>query len=130
LKDLSFKDEVTDLYNRRFFFIRLEEEISRVHRFGHPLSVVLLDLDDFKAVNDELGHTAGDDTLREVAELMVKHRQITASFGIASLPEDCLASSEALIGAADEALYAAKRDGKNSVASYELETTCAQAQQG
>jgi diguanylate cyclase (GGDEF)-like protein len=52
---LSFKDEVTDLYNRRFFFIRLEEEISRFHRCGHPLSVVLLDLDDFKAVNDELG---------------------------------------------------------------------------
>jgi diguanylate cyclase (GGDEF)-like protein len=175
LKDLSFKDEVTDLDNRRFFFIRLEEEISRFHRFGHPLSVVLLDLDDFKAVNDELGHTAGDDTLREVAQLMVKQsrsdtimaryggdefaillvetsksgascyaerirqaladcpfshsRQITASFGIASLPEDSLASSEALIRAADEALHAAKRDGKNSVASYEPELTFAQAQQ-
>jgi diguanylate cyclase (GGDEF)-like protein len=171
---LSFKDEVTDLYNRRFFFIRLEEEISRFHRFGHPLSVVLLDLDDFKAVNDELGHTAGDDTLREVAQLMVKQsrsdtimarhggdefaillvetsksgascyaerirqaladcrfshsRQITDSFGIASLPEDSLASSEALIRAADEALYAAKRDGKNSVASYEPEPTFAQVQ--
>jgi diguanylate cyclase (GGDEF)-like protein len=56
-------------------------------------------------------------------------RQITTSFGIASLPEDSLASSEALIRAADEALYAAKRDGKNSVASYEPEPTFAQAQQ-
>jgi diguanylate cyclase (GGDEF)-like protein len=56
-------------------------------------------------------------------------RQITASFGIASLPEDSLASSEALIRAAAEALYAAKRDGKNSVASYEPEPTFAQAQQ-
>jgi diguanylate cyclase (GGDEF)-like protein len=55
-------------------------------------------------------------------------RQITASFGIASLPEDSLASSEALIRAAAEALYAAKRDGKNSVASYEPEPTFAQAQ--
>ena len=72
LKDLSFKDEVTDLYNRRFFFIRLEEEISRFYRFGHSLSVVLLDLDDFKAVNDKLGHTAGDDILRKVAQLMLK----------------------------------------------------------
>jgi diguanylate cyclase (GGDEF)-like protein len=51
----------------------LEEEISRLHRSGHPLSVVLIDLDDFKAVNDELGHTAGDDTLREVAQLMMQH---------------------------------------------------------
>jgi predicted signal transduction protein with EAL and GGDEF domain len=72
LKDLSFKDEVTDPYNRRFFFIRLEEEISRFYRFGHSFSVVLLDLDDFKAVNDELGHTAGDDILRKVAQLMLK----------------------------------------------------------
>jgi diguanylate cyclase (GGDEF)-like protein len=56
-------------------------------------------------------------------------RQITASFGIARLPEDSLASSEALIRAAAEALYAAKRDGKNSVASYEPEPTFAQAQQ-
>jgi diguanylate cyclase (GGDEF)-like protein len=137
--------------------------------------VVLLDLDDFKAVNDELGHTAGDDTPRKVAQLMLKlsrsdnimaryggdefaillvetpksgascyaerirqaladclfsHcRQITASFGIASLPEDSLASPEALIRAADEALYAAKRDGKNSIASYEPEPTFVQAQQ-
>jgi diguanylate cyclase (GGDEF)-like protein len=151
----------------------LEEEISRFQRYGHPLSVVLVDLDDFKAVNDELGHAAGDDTLREVAQLMVQRsradnimaryggdefaillvetsksgascyaerirqaladcpfshaRQITASFGIASLPEDSLASSEALIRAADEALYAAKREGKNSVASYEPETTRVQA---
>jgi diguanylate cyclase (GGDEF)-like protein len=142
LRDLSFKDEVTDLDNRRFFFIRLEEEISRFHRYGHPLSVVLVDLDAFKAVNDKLGHAAGDATLREVAQLMVRQsrgdniiaryggdefaillvetpksgasyyaerirqaladcpfshsRQITASFGIASLPEDDLASSEAL----------------------------------
>jgi GGDEF domain-containing protein len=56
-------------------------------------------------------------------------RQIAASFGIASLPEDSLASSEALIRAPAEALYAAKRDGKNSVASYEPEPTFAQAQQ-
>jgi len=56
-------------------------------------------------------------------------RQITASFGIARLPGDGLASSEASLRAAGEALYAAKRDGKTSVARYEPEPTFAQAQQ-
>src|SRR5262249_23474587 len=48
LKEFSFKDEVTGLYNRRFFSIRLEEEVSRYRRFNHPVSVVLLDLDGFQ----------------------------------------------------------------------------------
>ena len=73
LKETSFKDEVTGLYNRRFFTLRLEEELSRYRRFNHPVSVVLLDLDGFKAVNDEFGHAVGDDTLREVAQILMKH---------------------------------------------------------
>lgn len=166
LKELSFKDEVTGLYNRRFFTIRLEEEISRYRRFNHPVSIVLLDLDGFKQINDELGHAAGDETLREVAQLLLRHsrginviaryggdefaillvettragarlyaervrelvsahpfgdrRRTTASFGFASLPEDVSSPSpEELIRAADAALYAAKRAGKNTVAAYE-----------
>ena len=47
LKEFSFKDEVTGLYNRRFFSIRLEEEVSRYRRFNHPVSVMLIDLDGF-----------------------------------------------------------------------------------
>ncbi|MFQ5829059.1 MAG: GGDEF domain-containing protein [Candidatus Methylomirabilia bacterium] len=73
LKELSFKDEVTELYNRRFFSLRLEEEISRFRRFNHPVSLVTMDLDDFKAINDELGHSVGDDTLRELARLILTH---------------------------------------------------------
>jgi diguanylate cyclase (GGDEF)-like protein len=164
LKEFSFKDEVTGLYNRRFFSIRLEEEVSRFRRFNHPVSVVLLDLDGFKAVNDELGHAAGDETLRGMAEILLKHsrginvicryggdefaillvetskagawlyadrirdivpayrfghgRRITASFGIASLPEDVAPAPDELIRAADEALYAAKRAGKNRVSLH------------
>src|SRR5260370_9326397 len=72
LKEFSFKDEVTGLYNRRFFSIRLEEEVSRYRRFNHPVSVVLLDLDGFKAVNDDLGHGAGDETLRAMADILLK----------------------------------------------------------
>ncbi len=56
LKEFSFEDEVTGLYNRRFFGMRLEDEVSRYCRFNQPLSVVMLDVDGFKAVNDELGH--------------------------------------------------------------------------
>lgn len=165
LKEFTFKDEVTGLYNRRFFSVRLEEEVSRCRRFNHPVSVVLLDLDDYKVINDELGHGAGDETLREVAQLLLKHsrginvicryggdefavllvetskagarlyadrirqvlsthpfahgRRATASFGVASLPEDVAPATEELIRAADEALYAAKRAGKNRVEGYE-----------
>src|SRR3989442_7460902 len=73
LKETSFKDEVTGLYNRRFFSLRLEEEISRFRRFNHPVSVVVLDLDGFKTVNDEFGHAVGDETLRDIGQILMKH---------------------------------------------------------
>src|SRR3989441_4940340 len=73
LKETSFKDEVTGLYNRRFFSLRLEEEISRFRRFNHPVSVVVLDLDGFKTINDEFGHAVGDDTLRDIGQILMKH---------------------------------------------------------
>jgi diguanylate cyclase (GGDEF)-like protein len=163
LKETSFKDDVTGLYNRRFFSVRLEEELSRYRRFNHPVSLVLMDLDGFKAVNDDMGHAVGDETLRDVGQVLVKHsrginvvsryggdefavllvetaktgarvyadrirhiiehfpfshgRALTASFGIASLPDDEAATSEDLVRAADDALYAAKRAGKNQVAA-------------
>jgi diguanylate cyclase (GGDEF)-like protein len=71
LEELSFKDPLTGVYNRRYFALRIEEEATRHVRFGEPLSLVLLDLDRFKSINDELGHRAGDDTLREAAQLIV-----------------------------------------------------------
>jgi len=82
LKEFSFKDEVTGLYNRRFFSIRLEEEVSRYRRFNHPVAVVLLDLDGFKAVNDTLGHPAGDEDLRRVAALIDESRLADDGFRI------------------------------------------------
>lgn len=72
LKDLAFKDEVTGLYNRRFFTTRLEEEVSRHRRFNLPVSVLLLDLDDLQAINDHFGYAAGDETLRAMAELLLR----------------------------------------------------------
>jgi len=73
LEDLSFKDSLTELYNRRYFALRIEEEVKRHTRFGHPLSLVVLNVDHFKKLNEEHGRTAGDEVLREVARLLVKH---------------------------------------------------------
>lgn len=73
LEDLSFKDSSTELYNQRYFALRIDEEVKRHTRFGHPLSLVVLDVDHFKQLNDDHGSAAGDEALREIARLLVKH---------------------------------------------------------
>ena len=73
LEELSFKDPLTGVYNRRYFALRIEEEAKRHSRFAEPLSLVLLDIDRFKAINDELGHRAGDDALKETAQVIVSN---------------------------------------------------------
>ena len=73
LEDLSFKDSVTELYNRRYFGLRIEEEVKRHTRFGHPLSLVVANVDRFKPLNVEHGQAAADEALREVARLLIRH---------------------------------------------------------
>ncbi|HKB25196.1 MAG TPA: sensor domain-containing diguanylate cyclase [Methylomirabilota bacterium] len=73
LEDLSFKDGLTELYNGRYFALRLDEEAKRSARFGHPLSLACLDLDGFTRINDDKGRAAGDEVLKETARLLVKH---------------------------------------------------------
>jgi diguanylate cyclase (GGDEF)-like protein len=63
-------DPLTGLFNRRFLTETLEREVDRALRFGHPISLVILDIDDFKRINDDLGHLRGDDVLEGVAEAM------------------------------------------------------------
>jgi diguanylate cyclase (GGDEF)-like protein len=65
-------DDLTQLANRRRFEEALEHEVSRVRRFGGSLSLILADLDDFKAINDRFGHQLGDDVLRAFAEVVRK----------------------------------------------------------
>src|SRR5271165_2512542 len=65
-------DPLTGLYNRRLFTESFEKELNRARRYGHPLSIVLLDLHRFKEVNDKYGHPRGDDILRAVANTLQK----------------------------------------------------------
>lgn len=67
LRETSIRDPLTGLYNRREFDRRLRHELERCHRYQQPLSLLMLDLDHFKAVNDGHGHPAGDKVLREIA---------------------------------------------------------------
>ncbi|HEY1563633.1 MAG TPA: GGDEF domain-containing protein [Gaiellaceae bacterium] len=149
-------DALTGLANRRALEEILAAEISRAQRFAHQLSVVVIDLDRFKEINDSFGHGAGDVMLRAVSRLLtslarqgdsvarwggeefvvvlpetdlagaqrlaerlrrtieahsVGEMRTSASCGVATmLPEDTV---EALLGAADHALYQAKANGRN-----------------
>ena len=158
-------DELTGLANARALRSILDREVERSRRFQSPLGLVMLDLDNFKQVNDRHGHQQGDEVLASVAavlrdfsrdidaparyggeELAVVLPQtdsegaallaermreavarlrvpsvigdgslrVTASFGVASVPESA-ADREELVAAADAALYRAKRGGKNRV---------------
>ncbi len=65
---LADTDSLTNLFNKRFFSERLEEEYYRAKRYGHPISVAYLDLDNFKPINDKFGHAEGDRVLRTVSD--------------------------------------------------------------
>jgi diguanylate cyclase (GGDEF)-like protein len=162
----AITDDLTGLANRRQFYEVLGREFERAHRFGTPLSLVMLDIDDFKRVNDThpMKHLAGDAVLRSVAMAISGHIRdidlaaryggeefavllpqtdhegavnlaerlrtaiaerlvsfggedeiaVTASFGVSSGP-DLDQTQLDLIAAADNALYASKREGKNRV---------------
>lgn len=70
LYELSFTDELTSLYNRRYFDFRLAEEVSRSDRYGHDLSIIMFDINDFKSYNDNYGHHMGDEILRCFGDLI------------------------------------------------------------
>lgn len=164
LRQLSITDPLTRVYNRRHFFELAEMEMSRSKRYSHPISIIMLDLDNFKQVNDTHGHVVGDQMLMAVANLcmgLIRENDFFARYGgeefIVLLPEAGLASAreaaerlvatiektsfvtnagdlsitisagvssndgqadillEKLIDRADQALYRAKRAGRNRV---------------
>jgi diguanylate cyclase (GGDEF)-like protein/putative nucleotidyltransferase with HDIG domain len=157
LADAARTDPLTGLLNRRGFQERFEQEVDRARRTGRPLGVLVGDLDDFKGVNDRLGHAGGDEVLKQVSAILtdakrqldtvarmggeefavlvpesdehgayllaerIRHRvrgrlreggPLTISFGVASLPAHA-DDGEALLNAADQAVYAAKELGRD-----------------
>lgn len=162
LRELSLRDPLTGCHNRRHFLHVLRHEISRGQRYGQPCAVAILDVDNFKQINDRLGHQAGDAVLLQVArscqaivrdmdvfariggeEFAVLLPQTSATEALAlidrlrlqvqglrfdSLPlltgvtlsggvvsAEAVAEVDAIMHAADHAMYQAKRDGKNRV---------------
>jgi len=67
IEKLAITDPLTGLYNYRYFYQRLGAELARSQRYRHPLSIIMIDLDDFKKINDHCGHLCGDRVLREAA---------------------------------------------------------------
>jgi diguanylate cyclase (GGDEF)-like protein len=165
VSEQALTDELTGLANNRAFRETIEREAARAERFSHELSLIILDVDDFKQVNDRYGHLQGDEVLRAIGRILrsepraideparyggeefvvalpetgsegavelaerVRVRlegeaimavdggeplRVTASFGTATLP-DAAGNVRELFEAADEALYEAKRQGKNRV---------------
>jgi diguanylate cyclase (GGDEF)-like protein/putative nucleotidyltransferase with HDIG domain len=158
-------DGLTGLANVREFRRRLEAAFARPDRLGNPISLLLIDFDHFKSVNDELGHQHGDlvlqmgarivkaaaraqdmvaryggdelavmvadtnatgaqrlayrivDAVHAAAVSTTPDEHLTFSIGVASYPEDAFTASE-LIAAADQALYLAKREGKNRACTF------------
>ncbi len=160
LRTQSLRDPLTGLYNRRYMEDALERYINLAQRTGTSISVLMIDLDNFKRLNDDHGHAKGDAVLRDVAgqlvstlrpsdviaryggeELLVimpkcglEHAaakaellrqrvealsaahgaQVSASFGVATVPETATGAGD-VVTMADTALYAAKQAGKNRV---------------
>ncbi len=166
LEHVSVVDSLTGLYNQRYLYGTLRREYNRSERFNLKLSLIILDLDNFKDINDTFGHQRGDEIIREVARLLqvmlrgydfaVRYggdefiivlsqntvigshivaerirrlieenpllielnggRLVTASIGVSTFPDDTKDGCDALINKADQALYKAKREGRNRVA--------------
>jgi diguanylate cyclase (GGDEF)-like protein len=158
LATMADHDGLTGLLNHRSFHLRLADELARAQRSGTPISLVLVDLDHFKEINDRHGHLVGDEVLRRVADVLIdvgretdvvarvggeefcillpdtspvaagvpaerlretvaaldEPEPLTISVGVSGFPADAATANE-LFSAADDALYRAKRAGRNRV---------------
>lgn len=81
LQKLSITDELTKIYNRRYVMQRLREELSRAQRYNETISLILIDLDNFKAINDKFGHQVGDSVLTKISALIKKQMRTSDVLG-------------------------------------------------
>ena len=84
IKKLSDTDSVTNLYNRRFMSSRFERELNRAVRYNHTISILMIDVDQLKTINDTLGHLAGDKALKQIATALIaacRNTDIVGRFG-------------------------------------------------
>ncbi|MBW2519750.1 MAG: diguanylate cyclase [Deltaproteobacteria bacterium] len=83
-EEISIRDDLTKLYNRRYFYRRMQEELSRTSRYDVPLSLIFFDVDDFKRINDTYGHTQGDKVLMKIGKFLketARESDIPVRFG-------------------------------------------------
>lgn len=84
LRSLAYQDSLTELYNHRYFYEQLAHEVERANRYSRPVSVILLDLNNFKEVNDTYGHLMGDKLLSLMGKIIkeqVRGADIPARYG-------------------------------------------------
>ena len=81
LEKLASIDDLTQIYNRRKFFELADYEIERNTRYQHPLSIIMIDVDHFKKINDRFGHQVGDTTLQLFSKIILQTIRITDVFG-------------------------------------------------
>jgi diguanylate cyclase (GGDEF)-like protein len=112
-RQLADLDALTGLHNRRYFHDTLAREVARAHRYDRNLALIIFDLDDFKAINDRIGHLAGDGVLAEAAERIrevVRSADIECRVGgdefAVILPESTLADADQLYGRLQKAVSA------------------------
>ena len=74
VKQLAYLDGLTGIFNRRYFELRISEEVERARRYGTGMAVIMADIDQFKRLNDEFGHLLGDEVLRQVSSIF--HQQV------------------------------------------------------
>jgi len=112
-RQLADLDALTGLHNRRYFHETLAREVARAHRYSRGLGLVIIDIDDFKGVNDRIGHLAGDAVLAETAERVreaVRESDIPCRIGGDELglilPESRIADAQLLAARIEQAVVA------------------------
>jgi len=131
LRSLAYQDSLTDLYNHRYFYEQLTHEVERALRYGRPVSVILLDLDHFKEVNDTYGHLMGDKLLALLGRVIrdqVRSADIAARYGgdefAIILPDTPLPAAQATAQKLASAIATGRTNAGSLSETLPLSATC------